>query len=104
VSRYRSEEETARQVREFTARAARRLDYLEWFILAGAAGAATVGGALVALLARDLAGFPFRSTWIVASVLLFAVPGGLALRRVKHEERAWRRRRLEREKAQEPDV
>lgn len=103
MSRYLSEEETARQVREFTARAARRLDILEWFILAGAVVAATAGGALAALLARDLADLPFRITWIAASVILFVVPGGLALRRVKREERAWQKRRLERKEAQERD-
>ncbi len=61
VSWHRDEEETAR-LRAFTARAARRLDYLEWLILAGAVGAATVGGALVALLVTDVTGVSFRLT------------------------------------------
>ena len=103
MSEHRDDEEIARLAREFTARAARRLDYLEWVILTVAVGAAVLGGALVALLVRDLAGLPFRITWVVAALLLFVVPGGLALRGVKREERAWRTRMSERE-AQEPDV
>jgi len=103
VSARREDEQTAR-LREFTARAARRLDYLEWLILAGAVGAATAGGALIALLLSDVADFPFRLTWIVASVLLFVVPGGLALRRVKKEEREWRKRLENQSEEQEPDV
>jgi uncharacterized membrane protein len=105
VSRHRSDEETARLAREFTARAARRLDYLEWVILAVAVGAAVLGGALVAYLVHDLTEAPFRITWAVAAILLFVVPGGLALRAVKREERAWRTRMEEREReGQEPDV
>jgi uncharacterized membrane protein len=105
VSRQPDDEETARMAREFTARAARRLDYLEWVILAVAVGAAVLGGALVALLVHDSVGLSFRVTWVAAAILLFVVPGGLALRAVKREERAWRRRMGEREReAQEPDV
>jgi MFS family permease len=105
VNRHRNDEETARLAREFTARAARRLDYLEWVILAVAVGAAVLGGALVAWLVHDLTGASFRIVWAVSAILLFVVPGGLALRGVKREERAWRARKEEREKeAQERDV
>lgn len=105
MSRHRYDEETARRTREFAARAARRLDYLEWVILAVAVGAAVVGGALVALLVHELWVLSFRATWMLAAVLLFVVPGGLALRGVRREERAWRSKMREREReAQEPDV
>lgn len=105
MSSHHNDEETARLAREFAARAARRLDYLEWVILAVAVGAAVLGGALVAVLVHDLWALSFRLTWILAAVLLFAVPGGLALRGVKREERAWRKKMREREReSQEPDV
>jgi len=79
--RDRREERAAREIQEVAARAARRLDVLEWVILAVAAAAATAGGALVAWLLAGQLGVPFRTLWIVGSLVLFAVPGWLAIRR-----------------------
>lgn len=104
MSERRDEERAARLTREIAARAARRLDYLEWVILGAAILAAVGGGALVALLLSDLTGLPYRSTWIVASLLLFGVPGTLALRRARREERAWRERIQNDNEGQGPDV
>lgn len=84
------DEETARRLQEVAARAARRLDILEWVILAGMAVVATAGGALVAFVLSGPAGLPFRWVWVGASVLMFGVPGAAALRRMRKEERAWR--------------
>lgn len=85
----RRDEEDARLTREITARAIKRLDVLEWVILAGAGGMAVLGGALVAWLLADPLGLAFRPTWLVASLVLFGVPGAIALRRIKKEERDW---------------
>jgi uncharacterized membrane protein len=96
VSRKADQEELARVTRQIAARAARRLDFLEWVIMAGAGVAAAVGGALLALLLGLTVGLPFRITWIVASLLLFIIPGWLALRKVKKEDRERREKILNR--------
>lgn len=98
----RSEEQDARLAQQIAAKAAKRLDYLEWVILAGAALVATGGGALVAVLFKDLMGLPFRPTWIGSAVLLFVVPGSVALHKVRKEEKDWRERKNQ--LGQEPDV
>lgn len=89
----RAEEEAARRAREVTGRAIKRLDLLEWVILLVAVVVALVGGALVALLAGASLGWDIRTTWVVASLLLFGVPGFVALRRARLEEEESRRRR-----------
>jgi len=74
-----SDDEAARLTREVTARAIRRLDYLEWLIFAGAALLAMIGGALIALLLAGPLGLAFRATWLISSALLFVIPGLIAL-------------------------
>jgi len=91
----RAEQEAARRAHEVTRRAIRRLDILEWVIFAAGAGLATAGGALVAWMASGLWGWGFRSVWIGASLLLFVVPGGIAVAKIKREERAAARRLAE---------
>ena len=86
-ARYRDDEEAARITREVTSRAIPRLDVLEWVIFAAAAVLAVVGGALVALLLAGPLGLPFRTTWLVASVVLFVIPGTIALITMRREER-----------------
>lgn len=86
----RRDEEEARVVHQVAARAVRRLDLLEWVILGGLAVLAAVGGALAAALFAGPLGLPFRYLWIGASLVMFAVPGVLALRKMKREERVWR--------------
>ncbi|MEX2467131.1 MAG: DUF2269 family protein [Gemmatimonadota bacterium] len=90
----RSDEETARLTREVTSRAIRRLDVLEWVIFAGAAALAVLGGALLALLVAAPLGFGFRSTWLMASLVLFIVPGAIAVTSLRRDERR-RAQRLE---------
>lgn len=82
-----TDEEAARITREITERAIRRLDVLEWVILAGAVVFAVIGGWVVAVLLGTAAGLPFTPVWIGASLLLFGVPGALALRQTRREER-----------------
>ena len=53
----------------------------------GAALLALVGGALVALVLGPASGLGFRPTWVVASLLLFVVPGAIARARIKRDER-----------------
>jgi len=88
TTRNRSEE--ARLTREVASRAVRRLDILEWVILSGAAILSLVGGALLAALVSSSSGLAFRPTWVVASLLLFGVPGVIALRRMRRDEREMR--------------
>lgn len=83
----RSEREAARVTHEITARAIRRLDILEWVILAGAAGLAVLGGAVLAWLLYVPLGVSFRTVWIVASLVLFVVPGVISLARLRRDER-----------------
>ncbi len=71
------------KTREVTRRAIRRLAIFEWIVMAAAASAAVVGGALSAFLLNDAFGLAFRPTWIVASILLFAVPGFIVRRRAR---------------------
>ena len=63
--------------REEMQRAIRRLDALEWVILFAAVGFAMGGGALVAWILSAGTGLGFRSTWIVLSILLLVIPGGI---------------------------
>ena len=60
-------------------RAIRRLNVLEWILLGAAAIASLVGGWLAALLGRSALGLPFRATWMIASLLLFLIPGAMAM-------------------------
>ncbi|NIR79570.1 MAG: DUF2269 family protein, partial [Gemmatimonadetes bacterium] len=43
---------------------------------------------LAAWLLSAVAGWEFGTTWIVASLLLFVVPGTIAVIQIKREERA----------------
>jgi hypothetical protein len=81
------EEEAARVTSEVARRAIRRLDVLEWVILAAAVGLAVVGGALVAWILAGSAGGGFRLVWMVTSGLLLIVPGVIVLIRHRREER-----------------
>lgn len=67
--------------REVMDRAIRRLNILEYVILGAAALLALLGGALVAWLASISLEVSFRISWVVASLLLFAVPGGIVYAR-----------------------
>jgi hypothetical protein len=60
-------------------RAIWRLDLLEWVGLAGAAGVAILGGAIVASLLAGPLGIGFRAMWILASLVLLVVPGTIVL-------------------------
>ena len=81
------EADEARRVQEVTQRAIRRLDVLEWVMWIGGIVLAVAGGAVVAALSSAIAGWPFRPAWIGASLLLFVVPGGIALIVLRMEER-----------------
>jgi hypothetical protein len=72
--------------REEMERAIRRLDALEWVILLAAVGFALGGGALVAWLLSAGSRLPFRGTWIVLSILLLVVPGGIVLLRERRRQ------------------
>jgi uncharacterized membrane protein len=98
-----SDEETARVTREITSRAIRRLDVLEWLIFVGAAALAILGGGLLALLLAGSLGFGLRPTWLVASLVLFVVPGAIAVLTLRREDRRRARRLDQLRKEREPD-
>jgi hypothetical protein len=83
------EREAAKATSDFARKAIRRLDVLEWVILAVTAGLAIGGGALVALLMERGAGLAFRATWIVTSLILFIVPGAVVLWSLRKEGGGW---------------
>ena len=87
-----AEREAARLAREVTARAIRRLDILEWVILAAAVAVSLMGGGVVALIVGTSTGLDVRLTWALASLLLFGIPAAVVLRRMREEERASRER------------
>jgi uncharacterized membrane protein len=74
------------EVRKIAARAVRRLNVLEWVILAAAAFLAMLAGALAALMLRTALELPFRPTWIVASLVLFIVPATFSYLRARRME------------------
>lgn len=83
----RAEREAAQMAQVVTRRAIKRLDILEWVILIAGVGLALLGGAVVAWMFAGIAGVDFRTTWIVASIVLFVVPGSIAVIKIKREER-----------------
>ena len=74
-------------VRAALNKAARRLNVLELIILMAAAIAALAGGWLAALLAGKAFGFPFRATWVGASLALFVIPASVAFLVEKSRQR-----------------
>jgi uncharacterized membrane protein len=84
----RADREAAALAHEVARRAIRRLDMLEWVIFAVGAVLATLGGAFIAWMLSTLGGWNFRFVWIGASLLLFVVPGTMAIVRIRREERA----------------
>ena len=77
---------TARDSRnEVMDRAIRRLGILEHLFIGMAAVAALVAGAMVAWLLGQAFDLPFRPTWAVSALLLFILPGGISLWRVRRD-------------------
>ena len=71
-------DEVSRITREVTARAIRRLSILEVVITVTAVALALVAGGVLAFMFQMSLGWPFRSTWAGASLLLFVIPAVLA--------------------------
>lgn len=92
MNKVKRREEESRLTHEVASRAVKRLDIFEWVLLMGIALLASAGGFLVALLLSASLAFSFRPTWVVASVLLFGVPGAIAIRRMRKDEREVRER------------
>ena len=83
----RWEREASKATREVTRRAIRRLDVLEWIILAVTAALAVGGGGLVAMIVVGRSADGFRGMWIATSLLLLIVPGVVVLVKNRQEER-----------------
>lgn len=77
----RTNKEDASAVSEVATRAIRRLNFLEWIILLGAALIAAVGGALVSWLIAPQFEVSFGLLWLAVSVLLLVVSGLVILLR-----------------------
>jgi len=84
----RSDREAAQAAHEVAQRAIRRLDILEWVMVAGVAVIALLGGAGIAWLLAGMAGLSFRTLWMAASLVLFVVPGTIAMIKMRNDERA----------------
>jgi uncharacterized membrane protein len=76
--------------RQVIDRAIRRLNALEYLILAAALILAVAGGALVAFLIAASVGVPFGMTWVLSAIFLFAFPALFVLRRETRTERVSR--------------
>ena len=81
------EEREARVTSEVARRAIRRLDFLEWVILAVAVAMALGGGALVAWILAGSGNPSFRTVWLITSAVLLIVPGIVVFARQKREDR-----------------
>ena len=60
-------------------RAIKRLDLLEYLLIGGAMILALIGGAIAAYLITAESDLPFFATWVVVSLVLFVLPGGIAI-------------------------
>jgi uncharacterized membrane protein len=88
----RRDRRDAELTREVARRAIRRLDILESVMIAGAAALALAGGAGIAWLLAALGGLAFGRTWIVSSLVLFVVPGAVAIFIIRRDQREVARR------------
>ncbi len=87
--------EETREARKAIRRAIKRLNVLETIIIGAAVVIALGGGWLGALLARGMFDLPFRTTWMVLSVLFFVVPAAVAWTIERRGRRARRRKKEE---------
>ena len=76
--------------REEMERAIRRLNVLEYFILAAAFLLALVGGGVAAYILSAGTEVPFRLTWAVISLVLLIIPGFFVFGRDYLERRGGR--------------
>ena len=83
----RADAEAAERARQVTRRAIRRLDLFEWAVWGAGAIMATVTAAAIAWVMRAAVGWSFRPTWLVLSMLLFVIPGGVAIMKMRKDER-----------------
>lgn len=72
-----NEKKRAEAARSAMRQARWRLNILEYLILLLALLLALGGGAVVAWVLNTAASLDFRWTWVVSSLLLFIVPGGM---------------------------
>jgi formate-dependent nitrite reductase membrane component NrfD len=83
-----TEENGFEGTREEMERAIRRLNTLEYLILAASFVLALAGGGVVAFLLSSGTALPFRFTWGVVSILLLIIPGLLVFGRDQREKRS----------------
>lgn len=81
------EREAARAASEVTRRAIRRLDVLEWVILAVTVGLAIGGGWLLAWILVGTSSDGFRMAWMITAALLFIVPGLIVFAQIRRDAR-----------------
>ena len=81
-----SRDDSHPETRRMMETAIRRLNALEYVILAVAMAMALAAGALTAWLVQSTTGASFRISWIVASLLFFGLPGFIVLRKERRVE------------------
>ena len=64
-------------------------------MIGGGAVLALVMGAVVAMVLSGIVGLAFRTTWIVASLVLFVVPGAITIIMIRRDARADARARAD---------
>ena len=69
-------------------RAIWRLNVLEYLMMGMTAVLALGGGALVAWILMTSFGVPFRPSWVIASLLLFIIPGLVVFGRERRKKPA----------------
>ncbi len=77
-----------RGARKVMERAIWRLNVLEYLMLGVTAALALGGGALVAWILMTSFGVPFRPSWVIASLLLFIIPGLVVFGRERRKKPA----------------
>ena len=97
------EEEKKDHAREVMNRAIRRLNILEYVILGLTALIAVLGGALVAWLVSSMVEVSFRVSWVVASLLLFVIPGAVVYSREHRLARKFEERRETQQSTRDAD-
>jgi uncharacterized membrane protein len=99
----RADREAAARAHEVAQRAIRRLDMLESVMIAGGAVLALLAGALISWLLVGAEGVGFRRTWIVTSLILFVVPGVIAIFKIRKDRRELAHRAARRHETTRPE-
>jgi len=82
-----SEKKAAAVARVVAARAVRRLNVVEYLLIAAAGGLSLGAGAVAGFALEAVAGLPFRAMWAASSLLFFVIPGVVVFGRERRARR-----------------